>query len=80
MVSRLCLRAHRHMDAASSLIRGCHCAAEGGAAGTETSAPFQPQLNFSSYSRSPAPVADKPDDTKLIDGVEEEPSAGKGRR
>ena len=60
----------------------CSYAAEG-AAGAEQSAPFQPQLNFSSYSRAPPPaaVADKPeqpDDQKLLDA--EAPPSSKGRR
>ena len=51
-----------------------------GAAGAEHSAPFQPQLNFSSYSRAPAAVVDKPDDTKLLEAEAEAPTGGKGRR
>ena len=54
-----------------------------GAADAEQSAPFQPQLNFSTYSREPPPaaVADKPeqpDDQKLLDA--EAPPSSKGRR
>ncbi len=57
------------------------------AAVAEQSAPFQPQLNFSTYSRAPPPapppaaVADKPeqpDDQKLLDA--EAPPSSKGRR
>ncbi len=67
-----------HCRASGRQSAASHCGAVEGAAGAETSAPFQPQLNFSSYSRSPAAVVEKPDDTKLIDA--EEPSHSKGRR